>query len=88
MTAYYPSQAGYAATQPVVTYPSVAGGYGQYGMAGSYAQPGGVMYVPSYNSGFGHRHRRHHYNDYDYRVPQVATTAPVMMVRCDICTSN
>ncbi|KAF9569033.1 hypothetical protein CPC08DRAFT_757229 [Agrocybe pediades] len=74
MTTYYPSQAGYAASQPVVGYPS-AGGYGQYGVAGSYAQPGGVMYVPSYNSGFGQNYSRHHYNGYDYRVPQVATTA-------------
>ncbi|KDR83817.1 hypothetical protein GALMADRAFT_675260 [Galerina marginata CBS 339.88] len=80
MTAYYPSQAGYPGTQPGVVYASTAG-YGQpaYGMAGSYAQPGGVMYVPSYGSGYRHRRRRHHYYD-DYRVPQVASMGATPMV--------
>jgi hypothetical protein len=80
MTAYYPSQAGYAPTQPVVYNSSM--GYGQpYGVAGSYAQPaGGVMYVPSHGSRRSGRHRHHHYNDF-YSVPQVATVgAPVVMV--------
>jgi len=81
MSAYYPSQAGYATSQPVV-YSN--GGYQQpYGMAGSYAQPaGGVMYVPSYGS--SHRRRSRHHNYYDYSVPQVvpsAVAAPVVMVR-------
>ncbi|KIM46260.1 hypothetical protein M413DRAFT_441341 [Hebeloma cylindrosporum] len=79
MTAYYPSQAGYATTQPVVYNPSM--GYSQpYGVAASYAQPaGGVMYVPSHGSRRSGRHRRHYHND-SYSVPQVATVgAPVVM---------
>ncbi|KAF8974241.1 hypothetical protein BDZ97DRAFT_1899980 [Flammula alnicola] len=77
MTAYYPSQAGYATTQPVMYGPSQ--GYAQpYGMSAGYAPSGGVMYVPTYGSG---RHHRHHHNDYMYRVPQVAAMngAPVVM---------
>ncbi|KAF9534843.1 hypothetical protein CPB83DRAFT_879138 [Crepidotus variabilis] len=43
MTSYYPSQAGYAATQPVM-YANTAGyGAQPYGVAGSYAPAGGVM---------------------------------------------
>ncbi|PPQ77285.1 hypothetical protein CVT25_010867 [Psilocybe cyanescens] len=80
MTTYYPSQAGYATTQPMMGYPTTAG-YGQYGMAGSYAQPGGVMYVPSHGSSYRHRRRRHHYYN-DYRVqPQVATMGTPMVVQ-------
>ncbi|CAA7259693.1 unnamed protein product [Cyclocybe aegerita] len=53
MSAYYPSQAGYATAQPVV-YPASAG-YAQPGygvpMAASYAQPaGGVMMPPVVSS--------------------------------------
>jgi len=92
MTAFYPSQAGYPASQQL--------GYGlepAYGMpmTGSYAAPG-AMYVPpsvpSYvSSHHGHRRRRrhsHHSHNYGYPysaqpvlagVPTVA--APVMMVR-------
>jgi hypothetical protein len=84
MTAYFPSQAGYA--QPVVYNSSV--GYPQpYGVAGSYAQPaGGVMYVPSHGSRRHGRHRRRHHDDYNndylYSVPQVANVgAPMVMVR-------
>ncbi|KAF8913834.1 hypothetical protein CPB84DRAFT_15225 [Gymnopilus junonius] len=90
MTAYYPSQAGYATTQPVAYVPTAGyaqpgyaqAGYAQpaYGMAGSYVQPGGVMYVPSHST--GHRPRRRHHHRYDdHRAPQIATTvgAPVVV---------
>ncbi|EAU84724.2 hypothetical protein CC1G_00243 [Coprinopsis cinerea okayama7 len=61
MTTYYPSQAGYAQTQPVM--------YANSGYAPTagypqpvYGQPAGVMYVPSssysYPSYGGHHHRR------------------------------
>ena len=81
MTAYFPSQAGYATPQPVVLNPSM--GYAQpYGVAGSYAQPaGGVMYVPSSGSRRRGRHRRHHYDDYLYSPQVAAVGAPVVMVR-------
>ncbi|KAH9482910.1 hypothetical protein JR316_0005010 [Psilocybe cubensis] len=80
MTTYYPSQAGYATTQPMVAQPMVGypatAGYGQYGMAGSYAQPGGVMVQPQVATTMGtpmvvqptyatgHSGYGHHYNHF------------------------
>jgi len=62
MTAYYPSQGGYASSQPVgmpMAQP--------YGVASSYGVPaGGVMYVPSYPSYHSRRRHRHSYPSYAY----------------------
>ena len=85
MTAYYPSQVGYATSQPIGIAQSA------YGMPASYA-PGGVAYVPSYTPSYYSRRRRHrhsypssHHYGYDYSAPMMMAApggmgAPVMMV--------
>ena len=66
MTAYFPShavsQAGYAVSQPVMPMAQ------PYGMPGSYAPTGGMMYVPSHATSHHSRRRRyrHSYPSYGY----------------------
>ena len=93
MTTYYPSQAGYAPTQPVM-YANTAGYAQPYGVTSGYAPAGGVMYVPSHSSYRSRRSRRRNPNPYSsvydyYSAPQVAVPAapttvmsgaPVVMV--------
>jgi len=88
MTAYYPSQAGYPVSQPVMQ-------MGQpYGMPASYGYPGGAMYVPSHATSHHNRRRyRHSYPSYGYggySGPTVvsalpATVAAPMVMVCCFC---